>query len=474
MNNNNIHKTFLLTLMVVAALGAMFYIPRAHIGGVDLRRINLLSDVQRRDSEGRIIAELRADSLDNFTTGFEGTDLPEVEAGYKDVIPDGMVAIEDFADPTGVNREMDNFYRALGETKKRTVHIAYFGDSFIEGDLFTMELRDLLQKQFGGCGVGWVDIENPTSSFRVTVKHHTWGWDDHSQNDPKRKGFNTGLQGMNGRYFLPHEGARVEYSGQQRYYTARLDTFEMVTVYFTPSPTLRVQATVNGEIEKQIYPGGTTQRAGTVASSSLAGEMGHVSMNAYGGKGSRFYGVALDGRTGIALDNFSMRGSTGWFQENIPIATLQAFDRLRHYDLVVLHYGLNVASDHVSDYTYYINRFKNVINNFKRALPHTSILLIGVSDRDTRRSDGSFQTRKGVKELLKYQRKMASDTHIAFWDFYDAMGGEGSMARLADIGEANRDYTHITIKGGNRLARLLYNVLMVGRNNYVKRTNPKR
>ena len=55
---------------------------------------------------------------------------------------------------------MTPFYEALNrvsstDSDDKQVRIAVFGDSFIEADIFTADLREMLQKQFGGCGVGF-------------------------------------------------------------------------------------------------------------------------------------------------------------------------------------------------------------------------------------------------------------------------------------------------------------------------------
>ena len=42
-----------------------------------------------------------------------------------------------------------------------------------------------------------------------------------------------------------------------------------------------------------------------------------------------FYGVAMDGKQGISLDNFSVRGSSGLQLRSIPLHTLRDFQRLR-------------------------------------------------------------------------------------------------------------------------------------------------
>ena len=63
---NKIWQTFLLVLLVVAVLIGLFYLPRIHLFDQDLRRVNILSDVQRRDKDGNIVAEKVADSLDGY------------------------------------------------------------------------------------------------------------------------------------------------------------------------------------------------------------------------------------------------------------------------------------------------------------------------------------------------------------------------------------------------------------------------
>ena len=95
-----------------------------------------------------------------------------------------MTCIEDYSDST--MRGMTRFYQALDELAKapRPVRIAYFGDSFIEADILTADLREMLQQKYGGCGVGFVTITSMTSGFRPTVRHSFSGWQSHSVMDP--------------------------------------------------------------------------------------------------------------------------------------------------------------------------------------------------------------------------------------------------------------------------------------------------
>lgn len=508
---NNSWKPFAITLIVVAILMGMFYIPRIQVGETLLRRVNILSDVQVRDQEGNIVAEVKADESEGIVEQKFDTVATKVHTEiYVDSVPEGMTGIEDFAgSPYPI---MDHFYSALDHAGSRPVRIAYYGDSYIEGDIITQDLRELLQSKYGGSGVGFVDIQSITAGFRQTVTTKSSGWTSHSSAaTDKGKGYNASYQGVNGRYYITSNGS-MELKGQKRIFASHLDTAQVATVYFTPGPGLKLQSSVNGGSLTELYASGGEaqydeevqtvtdmhvnthynedstvitydtvytkrevhssngrQEQGTVIHKSVNGRIGSFKISVSGGSSSRFYGVALDGTKGISLDNFSMRGSTGYFIADIPLATLKSFNSMRPYDLIIVHFGLNVANKKQKDYSTYANNMARSIARLKEAYPNTAILVISVGDRDERGADGKMETMKGIKELISYQRKMASEQNVAFWNLYEAMGGNGSMAKMVEKKQANRDYTHINFQGGKQIAQLLFDVLTNGKENYNQR-----
>ena len=243
---NQLYKTFLLTLLVVGALIGLFYLPRLSIGETLLRRVNILGDVQQRDSLGRNLAEAEADALQGLAPE-EVLDqsLVEVEeVEIEDSVPEGMVAIEDFGSNDGSVRMMDHFYHALSEAKNRPVRIAYFGDSFVEGDILTSELRELLQTKYGGKGVGWVDMQSIVAGFRTTVTHSASGWADHNANDSK--GYNASLAGLAGRYYIPASTGITTLKCQKNFYPQHLASADMATIYFIDGGSLSLTASLNG------------------------------------------------------------------------------------------------------------------------------------------------------------------------------------------------------------------------------------
>ena len=140
---NKLLYTFLFTLLVVAGLFAMHFLPSVSFRGEPLRRVDLLSDI-------RIKKEI-AEPMDSDTLVLP----PPVKPAFVDTCKSGMVCIEEYADSAG--RGMEYFYEALGKVSSldRPVRIAYFGDSFIEADILTGDLREMLPP-YGTPFVWWM------------------------------------------------------------------------------------------------------------------------------------------------------------------------------------------------------------------------------------------------------------------------------------------------------------------------------
>lgn len=449
MKKNYLGHTGLLMLLVVGMLLAMHFLPRMEVAGRTMRRVDILSDLRPRQVE---------EVVDTLIP-----EPPKPKPAFVDTCPQGKVCIEDYGDST--HRGMEPFYRALDEAGKRVVRIAYFGDSFIEADILTADLRAMLQQKYGGCGVGFVPITSMVSGFRPTVKHTFGGWESHSAVDTIH--FVASCQGLSGHYFRPlSAGAYVELRGQDKY-ASRLDTCLRTSVFFKTRSAGELNVQLNGGITEQL----AMEPEDGVQALSVEGKIGRVRWTVEQADSALFYGVAMDGVKGICLDNFSLRGSSGLSLRRIPMETLRNFDRCRHYDLIVLQYGLNVATERGRNYDHYVKGMQDAIEHLKSAFPEAGLLIIGVGDRDYRTEEGELRTMPGIKNLLRYQQHLASDCGIAFWNMFEAMGGDLSMAKLVEAkpAKANLDYTHINFRGGKYLAGLLYEALVWGKEQYDKK-----
>lgn len=450
---NKLLYTFLFTFLVVAGLFALHFLPSVSFKGQPLRKVDLLSDIR--------VKKECMELADSDTVALP----PPVKPAFVDTCKNGMVCIEEYIDSTG--RGMSHFYEALERVSSlgRPVRIAYFGDSFIEADILTGDLREMLQKRFGGCGVGYVPITNKIAGFRPTVHQTFGGWRSHAITDSVY--FDRSRQDISNHYFIPSPGAYVSLKGEKRF-LSRIDTCEVSTCYFLAADSLMLTASVNGGTPEPFSVKGD----GELQAVSVNGRIGSVRWNVERlDSAALFYAVTMDPHQGVVVDNFSTRGSSGQQLGHIPMSILRQYNRLRTYDLIVLQYGLNVASEKVMNYTYYKDAMKPIVERLKAAFPEASVLIVGVGDREYKDENGELRTMPGVKRLIRYQQALAAETHVAFWNMFEAMGGEGSMVEMVQHKPqmANYDYTHINFKGGKHIAGLLFETLMYGKEQHEKR-----
>lgn len=438
-----------LTLVVVIALLGLHWLPVLTIDGHTMRRADLLGDLR--------FPELESDS-DSITLP------PIIKPAFIDTCRAGMTCIEDYSDST--LRGMSPFYEALDRTSSGDglVRIAVFGDSFIEADILTADLREMLQKRFGGCGVGFVTITSMTSGYRPTVRHSFGGWSSHSATDSVY--FDKKKQGISGHYFIPRQGAMVELRGQNKY-ASLLDTCQRASIFFYTRDSVHLGVRINREPQQEYSFAPTDE----LQQMHVDGRVGSVRWTVNRADSTLFYGLAMDGKKGIILDNFSLRGSSGLSLRGVSQRMMRQFNQQRPYDLIILEYGLNVATERGRNYDNYQKGLLTAIEHLKNSFPQAGLLLLSVGDRNYKTENGDLRTMPGVKNLIRYQQNIAAESGIAFWNLFEAMGGEGSMAKLvhAKPSMANYDYTHINFRGGKHLAGLLYETLMYGKEQYDRR-----
>ena len=113
------------------------------------------------------------------------------------------------------------------------------------------------------------------------------------------------------------------------------------------------------------------------------------------------------------------------------------------------------------DFDFYEKNYYRSLKALKDNNPGTDILVIGVSDMT--KTDGTdLVSWPNIKDIRDAQRRAAFKAGCAFWDMYEAMGGENSMTAWvsADPSLAEKDYTHFNYRGARIIGEMIFNALM--------------
>ncbi len=424
MSKNYIPQAFYFTLAVAGILGILsMFEGEKSLLGYTIKPVSIFSDIIKDN-----IAQAKPLFVDSLVL--------ESEPSPKDVVC--------FRNFTGEKYPLDKLVGELlkSKEKKGKVRIAWYGDSFSDGDILVSDLRDTLQSLYGGNGVGFVPITSEVAGFRRSVIHSFGGWNTSSILT------NSGSShlGINGFSYAPDSGNYVFYKGTNHFrHTSAFSTFRL---FYTSAYDQKARIMLNRkdnrdmEMHASATPAMITIQADTIRQVSARFNLAGITC----------YGASLEDETGIYIDNFAIKGNSGLGLQAIPEKNLAAFDSLLQYDMIVLQFGLNVSNSPTPNFTSYIKGMSKLISKLKQAFPDTPILLLSVSDRSQRRQ-GQFVTMPVIPILIQAQEKIAFDNKLLFWNLFEAMGGENSMAGFANSKPAlaNKDYTHLNFAGGRKV-----------------------
>ena len=366
----------------------------------------------------------------------------------------------DIEDPAGA---MAHFYESLARTKALapggTTRIVHLGDSPIVGDLISGGARERLQKTFGDAGHGW------------TMPARPWDWYYHYGMTLDARGWtarsplfgNGGRCGLNGVSFTS-----ASTSAWSRVSSASRGQGSMVShfwIYYGMGPGAgTLEASVDGGAPVPLPTAGPTRSA--AAQDIPVPEGRHTLTLRPAGDGEvTLYGVALERDVpGVVYDSVGTSGGTVRFLTLLDDRDWEESLRLRKPDLVILNFGTNESAWEGLGMGTYSADLREVVARIRRAVPQASLLIMAPMDRGTRDASGRIVTVPNIPKIVAAQRAVAQETGCAFFDTYQAMGGEGTVARWyqRESPLITGDLTHPTNAGADVVSKLLVDALQKG------------
>lgn len=460
-NDKKGHPTTAVLLALCLLIAASF-VKWCDITGGAMHDFNLLADimVEHPDSASDDAAEdpsapidpVLADMMKKTATAndsissisaSDSTDvvpdpLPEIIVARRD--SNGPVAIEDY---TVGQRGLQRLSASLAAGRK--ARIAVVGDSYIEGDIFTQDLRAMLQEEYGGSGVGYMGLHSDFPGFRQSVRQSGSGWTVH---EAGKKGARSCYEGLSEKYYTVSGNAKAVYKGTEKIDNA--DTWNRARFLFcAPGGGTVTMSGDNGTIEHQAIAS-----ADSVQCMDYTGLQTSVTLTTSSPSVTAL-GIWLESGNGIGVDCMSSRGYSGLTLSGIDVDLCRQMSKFINYDLIILEFGINAMSPGQKNFTVYCNALVGVINHLRECYPDAEFLVMGIGDRGEKRN-GTVRSMGSVSYMIEAQRTAARTARCLFWDTREAMGGNDAIVEWTRNGWANKDYIHMTHKGGSRLAKEFY------------------
>ena len=336
---------------------------------------------------------------------------------------------------------LSSFYASLAESGNKVVRVLHYGDSQIEEDRMSQQIREALQNKYGGSGAGLLPLAQtiPSRTVKQQLRMND-RWIQPAQGPkrylvygPKRDQREDGLYGVMGQVAVMNDSL--------------VQGSEELTAVCTPLDGRKRYT------EWRVF-------ADSSVHYSFAGDSVFLS-----GQG-KVYGLSQQSDTGVIVDNIPMRGCLGLVFTKMDREQLVTFYREQNVQLIIMQFGGNAIPSNKNPGTIQgiVKGLRQQVQYLRACAPQASILFIGPSDMLTQ-IDGEWQTYPMVPYMDKLLRKMALEENIAYFSLYRWMGGSGSMAHWQEIGLAGSDGVHFTRSGARKAGNAVAEWMLEGSEN---------
>ncbi len=356
------------------------------------------------------------------------------------------------------------------------IRILHYGDSQIEADRITSYFRNQMQKQFGGGGVGLIPVTpvNPASiSYVFDVSPN---WSRYSILNTKKKDEEPeyGILGCFSRFssrevmnekeseaWIYLKNPNITYSKAWKFNKCRL-------LFGGNRAPLFVELKKNDTvIDADILP---SENGFRMIDWNVETGARNLQITFKGKDSPDLYGVSLDSREGVVVDNIPLRGSSGLEFTRIYRSPFHKVLNKLNVKLIILQFGVNAVINMSKNIDYYERSFLRQLNLLRKAQPNIPIIVIGVNDISQNTPDG-YITNEAVVKIRDAQKRAAFTSGCVFWDLYQGMGGENSMPSwvFAKPALAQKDFLHLNALGARIIGEMFYRSLMNEYNKYLQK-----
>ncbi len=331
---------------------------------------------------------------------------------------------------------------AAAKASGTCVRVVHYGDSQIELDRISSNLRTFFQSKFGGGGPGLLPIVQtvPTATVSQWASESFTCYTSYGIGNRDKAGY-----GIMAKYYRVVGSGSCGVSRTRANYVRlllndRVGSFRAILKDKDHewTDTARIDSSTGFKILEWHLPASTSG----------------FTMNFTGT--ADLYGLMVDNGSGVAVDNVPMRGCSGTIFTQLGSDLLQKSFQRTDVGMIILQYGGNAMPGMKSKngVDYYAQNVGRQIRFLKQLCPGVPILFIGPADMSTR-VQGELRSYPLLSYMVEALRREVLANGVAFWNIYEVMGGDGSMLLWARQGLAGTDYVHFTPAGATKVGNYL-------------------
>ena len=379
--------------------------------------------------------------------------------------------------PENADTLLFDFYKQLGSLSAngQKIHVLHYGDSQIEVDRMTSYFRYKLQSTYGGYGCGFhsgiqaFDFKQPMI-VSYSDNWHRYSLFPHKDSLIEHRRF--GITTMFSMFkavddtlndtvsaWIQFDYSPLAYSNVKKFKQLKIfygynilpvtvNIYDAESLVFTDV----LPATENLQIKTFTFEQTPTS----------------VKIEYTGASSPEIYGYSFESMAGVMVDNLPVRGSAGLFFGRFDFGLTAQMYSAMNVRLILLQFGGNAVGRDSSNIAYYVQMFGKQMEYLHKLAPKAQIIVIGPADMSEKQKN-NYVTRSNLPYLVDLLRKEALSQNCAFWNMYEAMGGENSMPSWVfhDPPLAEKDFVHFTPKGADIIAKMFYKALVADYNKFV-------
>jgi lysophospholipase L1-like esterase len=366
-------------------------------------------------------------------------------------------------------QHLDEFYESLYQLRQgadRKLNIIHVGDSHIQADFLTKAVRNNFQKHFGNAGRGLIvpgRVAGTNEPFNIQTSSSV-SWESKRCVHPDHH-LPIGIGGITIRSGVPNGRLYVYMNDQTQDYS-----FQTVKIFHLKNGSsfrLTLKDNEFKPLKTKLVDDTTLNFSAFQLPASLSSIVLESTKQDSIQNHTTIFGVSFENeRPGVLYHVIGVNGAKYAHYNAAKLFAAQTHQL--DPALFIISLGTNEALDYPNIDRRLFAHIENLVSSLRANNPLAKFILVTPPECFMKR----IRSNPGIVKVRDAIIQFAVENGLAFYDMYQAMGGEGSANRWKEAQLLRADGVHFSKEGYDYQGNLLFHAILKGYNDYVPVRHP--